>query len=105
MTRETLPWRRYSENFDLDHEGLHFAVQVGYYENGRPGEIFISSPKTGSMAEVNARDAAVLLSIALQRGADPEKTLHALTHDGQGRPEGVVGKVLEVIVEQGRAAA
>lgn len=98
--REVLPWRRPSQSFDLSHGGLHFAVQVGYYDDGRPGEIFISSPKTGSMAEINARDAAVLASIALQRGADPEKTLHALTHDTDGSPEGVVGKVLEILVDE-----
>lgn len=98
--REVLPWRRPSESYDLNHDGLHFAVQVGYYDDGRPGEIFISSPKTGSMAEINARDAAVLASIALQRGADPEKTLQALTHDTDGKPEGVVGKVLGILVDE-----
>lgn len=96
--REPLPQRRYSESFEINHEGLHFAVQAGFYPDGRLGEVFISSPKTGSMAEINARDAAVLLSICLQSGADPRKTLKALTHGADGRPEGVVGRVLETLL-------
>lgn len=105
MTRELLPARRPSQSFDLNHGGLHFAVQAGFYDEAmtRLGEIFISSPKTGSMAEVNARDAAVLLSICLQRGADPAKTLRALTHDTDGRPEGVVGRVLESLLPEEKA--
>lgn len=95
-----MPQRRRSQNFDLSLLGLEFAVQVGFYDDGRMGEVFVSSQKTGSMAEVNARDAAVLLSIVLQHGAEPKKVLAALTHDVLGKPEGVIGKVLEKLIEE-----
>lgn len=99
MTRELLPNRRYSESFDINHDGLEYSVQIGFYPNGRVGEVFVGSRKIGSLAEISARDAAVLLSISLQHGVDPEKTLTSLTHDEEGRPEGITGVILERIIE------
>lgn len=101
MTRELLPNRRYSESFDINHDGLEYSVQIGFYPDGRIGEVFVHSRKINSLAEVSARDAAVLLSIALQHGVDPRKTLTALTHNADGRPEGITGVILERIIEIG----
>lgn len=105
MTRELLPNRRYSESFDVNHDGLEYSVQFGFYPDGRVGEVFVSSRKIGSLAEISARDAAVLLSISLQHGVAPEKTLASLTHDEEGRPEGITGVLLERIIEINKACA
>lgn len=99
MTREPLPLRRHSENFDINCGGSHYSVQVGFYNDGRIGEVFVHSQKVGSQADINARDAAILLSLALQYGAVPERIVSSLTHDTNGRPEGVIGQVLECVLE------
>jgi hypothetical protein len=44
-----------------------------------------------------ARDAAVLVSIALQCGADPEAIRGAVTRDHTGEAAGPVGKLLDLL--------
>lgn len=99
MTRISLPNRRYAETFDINCLGSVYTVQVGYYPDGRVGEVFINSIRVGSQADINARDAAVLLSLAIQHGISPEDLLGSLTHDANGDPEGVVGIIVEAVVE------
>lgn len=97
MTRAILPQRRGSETFEIEFGGfnrIHTAT-VGFYEDGRPGEVFINSGKSGEQVEAIARDGAVLLSIALQHGAAIETIAHAITRDAQGRPTTVVGAVID----------
>lgn len=99
MTRKTLPNRRYSETFDISCLGSNYAVQVGYYPEGQVGEIFINSHRVGSQADINARDAAVLLSLALQNGIAPDDVIESLMHDANGKPEGVVGMIVAAVIE------
>lgn len=95
--REPLPQRRASETFDLEFGGLRGAhrITVGYYADGRCGEVFIVGGKSGEQVESIARDGAVLLSIALQYGASLETIAHAITRDLQGEPQTIVGAVVD----------
>jgi len=95
--RRPLPARRNCQTFELPYGGLnrsHF-VTVGYYDDGKMGEVFISGGKSGEMVEAIARDGAVLLSIALQYGADLEAIRHAITRDSMGQPSSIVGAVVD----------
>ena len=38
MTRERLPDRRPSETVTFDHDGTSYALTIGFYLDGRPGE-------------------------------------------------------------------
>jgi hypothetical protein len=51
--------------------------------------------------EVSARDSAIVFSIALQHGADPETVRRALCRDSQGRASGPLGAALDVIMGWG----
>lgn len=95
--RRALPARRRCENFAIGHGGLAKAYQVtvGYYEDGRLGEVFINGGKSGEAVESIARDGAVLMSIALQYGATIETLAKAITRDTAGRPQTIVGVVLD----------
>lgn len=99
MTRVSLPNRRYTEIFDINCLGSKYAVQVDYYPDGGVGEVFINSHRVGSQADINARDAAVLLSLAIQNGIQPEDLLDSLMHDAEGKPEGVVGIIVAAVVK------
>jgi|SRR6516162_4711118 hypothetical protein len=59
--RERLPNRRGSETFDFEVPAgtavLHYTATVGYYANGRIGELFLNNHKSNSTADTNARDA------------------------------------------------
>jgi hypothetical protein len=97
MTRRILPQRRASETFDLDFGGLSKAhtVTVGFYEDGSVGEIFINGGKSGEHLQAIARDAAVVLSLALQYGADLENIKNAITRDGQDDAQSIIGVVID----------
>ena len=68
--RRVLPQRRACETFDLDFGGLarSHTVTVGFYDDGTLGEVFINGGKSGEAVEAIARDGAVLLSLAADRG-------------------------------------
>ncbi|GAB4071731.1 hypothetical protein KHC28_00310 [Ancylobacter sonchi] len=99
MTREILPARRRSETFDLMVGNIRYTATFGLYDDGRPGELFIDGLKAGSDAQVNARDAAVLMSIALQYGAPVDVLRHAISRTPNGAPQGPVGMLLDRFAE------
>jgi hypothetical protein len=63
-----LPNRRHCETFDFQAQGLRFTCSVGRYDDGSLAEVFLTNGKAGSMAGINAQDAAVVCSLALQFG-------------------------------------
>jgi hypothetical protein len=97
--RQRLPNRHASESFEFRHDGFAFTARVGYYQDGRVAEIFLSSHKPGSPIEAIARDAAVTVSIALQFGADLETIRQALTKDHDGGPATLLGAALDKLAE------
>jgi hypothetical protein len=100
MTRERLPSRRSALTFDFEHAGLKYVATVGRFADGRVAEVFIQNHKSNSGADVNARDAAITFSFAVQHGADPEAIRRALCRDSQGRPSGPLGAALDAIAER-----
>jgi hypothetical protein len=95
MIRRTLPQRRASETFDLRFWSLNFTVTVGFYADGTPGEVFIDGGKTGQDIQSMARDAAVVLSLALQHGARIEAIRHAVTRNGSGEAASILGAIVD----------
>lgn len=97
MTRKTLPYRRLCESFEMEARGVTYTATLGFYDDGRLGEIFLCGPKAGTDVEVNARDAAVVTSIALQHGASPDVLRHGLSRDEAGRALSPIGTVLDML--------
>jgi hypothetical protein len=102
--RNVLPQRRYSETFDLTHEGHTFQVSIGYFPvdllcAGLPAEVFISGSKVGSYAEGVARDASVVVSIALQHGVPLDVMRKSITRNADGAPQTIIGAVLDRLEE------
>ena len=95
--RRALPARRSAETLDFSHDGIRYTLTVGFYPDGRPGEIFIDGPKAGSGAQVNATDAAVILSIAMQHGVPVETLRAAVSRNAAGEPTGPIGAVLDLL--------
>jgi hypothetical protein len=92
--RQRLPNRRSCGTFELEVSGLRYTATIGRFADGRLAEIFLSNHKSNSGADVNARDAAIVASIALQYGADVETIRKALCRDSQGRASGPLGAAL-----------
>lgn len=99
--RNALPNRRRGENFMLEHGGQNtpFQVTVGYYPDGKVGEVFIAGSKSGTAFEAVARDGAILLSLALQHGVDLQTIKHAITREGDGAPSTIIGAVVDRLTE------
>jgi hypothetical protein len=97
--RRRLPNRRQSQTFDLEAQGLSFTATVSRFPDGSLAEIFLQNHKAGSMAGINAQDAAIVCSIALQFGADLETIRRALCRDARGRATGPLGAALDRIAE------
>ncbi len=68
--RRWLPNRRHGETFSFEWNGLRYTATISRFEDGRIAELFLSNRKSGSQADASARDAAIILSFALQYGAD-----------------------------------
>jgi hypothetical protein len=104
MKRERLPDRRESTLIDFEHQNHLFSVGVSAYPDNRVAEIFISSAKTSSPIEAIARDAAVILSIAAQYGADLDVIYAALTKEADGSPASLIGAALAELMQVGKGA-
>ena len=95
MIRRTLPQRRAAETFDLRFWNQLFTVTVGFYADGTPGEVFIDGGKSGQDIQSTARDAAVVLSLALQHGAPVESIRRAVTRSGSGEAASILGATVD----------
>jgi hypothetical protein len=104
MTRRILPLRRPVRTFDLCHRTetaeQTYQVSVGYFDDLTPAEVFVNGAKVGSGIEAIARDAAVLLSIAMQFGVPLDVMRGAVTRDASGSPASVIGAVVDKLVEE-----
>jgi hypothetical protein len=83
----------------LEVAGLRYVATIGRFADGRVAEIFLSNHRVNSAADTNARDSAIVCSIALQFGADLEGIRKALCRDCHGRASGPLGAALDAIAE------
>ncbi len=102
--RERLPDRRASEVMEFNHIETNgnkspFTSTVGFYPDGRIGEMFIYAQKSDSAIGLICHDAAVLISIALQCGAtiDELRASVARTAMDGGKPQSIIGTALDVL--------
>jgi len=93
--RRVLPRRRPAETFNLRFWNQSFSVTIGFYPDGTPGEVFIDGGKTGQDIQSTARDAAVVLSLALQHGTPIETIRHAVTRSGSGEAASILGATVD----------
>jgi hypothetical protein len=97
MIRRSLPQRRAAETFNMRFWNQAFTVTVGFYADGTPGEVFIDGGKTGQDIQNTARDAAVVLSLAIQHGTPIETIRHAITRDGSGAAASILGAIVDAL--------
>ena len=97
MIRRTLPQRRAAETFNLRFWNQSFTVTVGFYADGALGEVFIDGGKSGQDVQSTARDAAVVLSLALQHGTPIETIRHAVTRGTSEEPASILGAIVDAL--------
>ena len=100
MNRVRPPNRRAGVAFDVEHDGQHYAVMTGHADLAGDGpaiEVFVSAHKTSCTLESLARDAAILISFALQYGIPIGELRKAITRGDHDEPATVIGAVLDAI--------
>jgi hypothetical protein len=97
-TRERLPQRRASETFSLECADLKYTATISRFEDGRIGELFLSNTKPSSQSDVNARDASVAASLALQFGCPLETLRRALLRDAGGNASSPLDVALDQLM-------
>ena len=103
MPREILPPRRRVEQIEFmfapPKSGIQeriYTASIGFYDDGRVGEVFLSSGKTGSELRSTTTEAAILASKLLQNGERMD-TVRSSFERTQGEPETALGKLFDII--------
>lgn len=99
--RSRLPNRRYQETFSFKYNGQEFIASVGFFsDTHQPAELFLNSGmKVASEADINACDAAVSISLALQYGVPFDILRSAMKRNIDGSAQGPLGVALDLIAE------
>ena len=96
--RETLPDRRVTWSFDFQCQSGQYTTHVSYYPDGRLGEVWLVCDRPNSTADTLARDASLVLSIAIQFGVPLELLQRAMSRSPNGDPAGPLGVVLDRVL-------
>jgi hypothetical protein len=98
QNRDRLPNRRACQTIAFERDGSNYQMTVGFYPDGRPGEVFLNADRSNSLLDVLASDAAILASLALQFGAPLETIRHALKRNSSGETSSPIGAALDRIM-------
>lgn len=81
-------------------DGFRYTAGLGCFGDGRLAEIFLNADKVGTAIETAARDSAVVASLALQHGIQPDTIRHALTRNGNSDARGPLGELLDLLASE-----
>lgn len=91
MTRKPMPPERESVTRKMRiGKELKCYCTVGLYEDGKPGELFLTVDKEGTLTRGLSHALALMISLALQHGVPIEKIAEKLT-SLRFEPAGVTG--------------
>ncbi len=98
-SRRPLPARRPQVSVDLVFGGNLYTLSIGGDgATPEPLEVFVSTwSKAGTSLQDAVRDAAIMISLAIQHGCPIETMRRALTRDHEGKPASVIGAVVEAM--------
>src|SRR5262245_55245448 len=97
MTRTLLPNRRFAETGGLEHGGTRFMVTIGFYPDGRPGEVFTHGARSGSSLDAVLADACVVVSCLIQHGVAPRHLATSMGRLGNAEPASIIGAVVDLV--------
>lgn len=101
MTRVRLPHRRPAETISLDYDGSRYMVTIGFYPDGRPGEVFTHGARSGSNLDALLADACVVVSCLIQHGAEPGDLSASMGRRGNSEPASIIGAVIDMVAAAG----
>jgi hypothetical protein len=99
--RARLANRRDCTSFTFECGGQRYTATYSTFADGTLSEIFLSNAKAGSQSDANARDSAVVCSIALQFGTPVDVIRKALLRDPRGIAASPLGTALDLLAREG----
>ena len=73
-------------------------VTIGFYPDGRPGEVFTHGAKSGSTFSTRyLADACVVVSCLIQHGVDPRELATSMGRLGNAEPASIIGAVVDLV--------
>ncbi len=109
-SRRRLPDRRVGMTFDFQHsypggQPLNFTASTGHYAStdasrlGEVGEVFVALVNGSDKMSVDAHDAAILISFALQYGAQLAEMGKACVRGEDGVAHGFMGSLIDTLMK------
>jgi|SRR5581483_5052734 len=105
MTRKRLPARRGGFNLDFVCGSTAFTALLSFDEQNDLKEVFLRAGKIGTDVNIVMTEAALLLSFLLQYGGKIEEVKTAMPRTAEGRPEGPIGTLLDLLAKEWAADA
>ena len=103
MTRTRLPDRRAAETVALEHDSARFMVTIGFYPDGKPGEVFTHGARSGSNLDALLAGACVVVSCLMQHNVDPAALAASMGRLGNTKPASIIGAVVDLVAITGAA--
>ena len=95
--RNRLRNRRPAMTLAFERDGSKYQMTVGFYPDGRVGEIFLNAEHANSLLDALAHDAAILASLALQFGCPVDVIRRVLKRDARGAAASPIGGALDLL--------
>jgi hypothetical protein len=105
VSRKKLPTARASTTFEFAHrypggDDHTFTASAGFYPDGKLGEAVLQLVDgTAKQVTVDARDATVLLSLAIQLGGNVHQIGRSMSRDEDGNPHGFLASLCDALEE------
>ena len=101
IERQRLPSRRQAETVDIKVGGNVYQLSIGYYDDGRIGEVFLGGPRSGSDMQGLLADLGVVISRLFQHGDTPSSLAVGMARLGDGTtPASIVGVIADVLAKE-----
>jgi hypothetical protein len=81
----------------IEYDGTRFMVTIGFYPDGRPGEVFTHGARSGSNLDALLADACVVVSGLLQHGVMPRDLSLSMGRLGNAEPASIIGAVVDLV--------
>lgn len=91
---ETLPPRRRNRTVEFVYGGFRFQLIIGYYRDGRIGEVSLAGPRSGTALSHIAEDASALITELLQRYVSLETLTQLIRRTEDGGAESIIGEII-----------
>jgi hypothetical protein len=72
-------------------------VTIGFYPDGRPGEVFTHGARSGSSLDALLADASVVISCLIQHSVEPRDLAISMGRLGSAEPASVIGAVVNLL--------